>query len=351
MSLFAPKRASLPLRILICFLALVLGLATGLGIFAYQLLKSLPYVPIPEKDGRTGQLRQTPAMLNRAKEMGVYIDSEEPLLVKAQKEADYVHILVYGLDSRGAEAEDPGRSDAMILLSLDRRHHKLKLTSLMRDSRVSYSGGSNEGKLNAAYVYGGVGLLLNTINETLDLDVRHYIQFNWDTTEKLVDALGGVRVDISQDELAAINENIPEQAALHGKEPGPYFLQQAGQQRLNGMQALAWARVRKVGNDQGRTSRQRQLMEALIHEFNGASMLRKLGGIRRALPLLVTNISTGDILSWLLKGNLRPYPVSQYRVPEDGLYTSSADTAWDLVIDWEAQRQAFWNFMHEGGQK
>ncbi len=149
-----------------------------------------------------------------------------------------------------------------MIATVDKRHNKIKLASVMRDSYVPIDGyGKN--KLNSAYFYGGPELAIKTLNQTFGLDISDYVTVNFSEMAAIVDAVGGVEIDISEAERKDANHNMIEQAAMDGSQVDT--IQKAGLQTLSGMQAVGYARIRHVGNaDFERTQRQRNVMQAIF---------------------------------------------------------------------------------------
>ena len=123
------------------------------------------------------------------------------------------NIALFGLDSRNGEFT--GRSDVIMILSVDNKHGKLKLTSILRDSELTIEGEGNDGsylnyvdKINAAYFYGGPELAIRTINQNFGLDIRDYVTINFANMASIVDAFGGVDIELTAEEVEAVNDNL-----------------------------------------------------------------------------------------------------------------------------------------------
>ncbi|MBQ7775736.1 MAG: LCP family protein, partial [Lachnospiraceae bacterium] len=173
------------------------------------------------------------------------------------KDGDVTNILLIGNDSRSG-GED-GRSDAMILISISDTQKKIHMTSLLRDMYVEIPG-YKDNRLNAAYSYGGPELLLETIEENLDIEVNRYVLVNFQAFAKLIDAVGGVELEVTKEEIEYINAYLVEYNMLEERPVGTDYMDTtvSGVVRLNGPQALAFSRNRYIGNDFGRTQRQRK---------------------------------------------------------------------------------------------
>lgn len=171
---------------------------------------------------------------------------------------EIINIALLGIDSWDNFA---GRSDAIIVITLDYKYKTIKLSSFMRDLRVDIHGHGTS-KLGHAYSYGGGELLLRTLNDNYGLAIENYIALNFSSFEKIIDLFGGLELDIDNHEKNEINKIV--------KEPD---LENAGIQLLNGRQALAYSRIRVVGRaDFERTERQRRVAEELIRKSAALSL-------------------------------------------------------------------------------
>ncbi len=245
------------------------------------------------------------------------------------------NILLIGNDSRG---DDRGRSDSMILLSINSNTHKINLVSLMRDTYVDIPGYGWD-RLNAAYFHGGPELLMDTIEENFYIDVDDYITINFTSFAGLVDAVGGVEIEVNEDEADAINVLLdsPEGVSLFGEPKESDYLNGAGKYKLGGKQALSYARLRKVGNaDFERTERQRTVLTGILKNMGVGSLFSMIGD---AFPDVSTNMSSFDLylLSLRLPWLLAFYDFDQVRIPaEDTYWGSDIDGMSVLEIDFDA---------------
>ncbi|MGN0620685.1 MAG: LCP family protein [Porcipelethomonas sp.] len=235
------------------------------------------------------------------------------------------NILLIGTDSRG---DDRGRSDSMILLSINSKTNKITMCSLMRDMYVQIPGyGGN--KLNAAYSYGGPELLMDTIEENLYIDIDDYVTVNFVSFANIVDAVGGVEMEISDSEADAMNVLLqsPEGVSFFGEPSEDDLLDGGGTYNLSGKQALCYSRLRYVGNaDFERTERQRKVLSAIIKKVANPM---KIGSVaKEALPSMNTNMGKLNmyLLSLRAPSFLIGYDIEQMRVPAD-------DTYWGSEID------------------
>ena len=159
----------------------------------------------------------------------------------AAEQDDWWNILLLGGDSRSSEQYD--RTDSIIILSVNRQSGALKMTSVMRDTWVSFPGRESKGKINAANVYGGPELAMATVNASFGTQIEDYVLVNMTGLVKVVDALDGVDVEITSAELKYLNEYAQGFANTIGYE-GDARLAGAGMAHLNGLLALSYARIR-----------------------------------------------------------------------------------------------------------
>jgi LCP family protein required for cell wall assembly len=206
----------------------------------------------------------------------------------------YRNIAIFGVDAR-ADVYDGTRSDGIMIASIDQDSKIVKLVSVYRDTMV-YIDGHGYDKITHAYAYGGPELAINTINKNLDLNISEFVAVNFDAVIKIVDSIGGVEIDVTQAEVGEINKNIDSLASQTGVTTSK--ITHAGVQNLNGTQALAYARIRKLaGGDYKRTERMRDVLTACFNKSKKLSVgqLNKLSDI--VLPNVYTNITSSEILS------------------------------------------------------
>lgn len=273
----------------------------------------------------------------------VYVHPDFPIIKVDQKDEQIENILVFGIDARKS-SDIRSRADSLIIVTIDRRHEVLKLTSIMRDTRVDIAGRSNPDRINAAYAYGGVGLLINTINSTFDLDIQRFAMFDFWSAASLIDAAGGVELNISDAELAFLNRHLNEQNRLVAEADRSPDVEKAGRQRLDGQQAIAWARIRKLDSDQMRTSRQRMVMMSLIDQYADTGIIGMISLAGSGMSAFETNMRTLDMLRLGLNASPLAGDVFEYRVPQDGYYRVNQNP-WMMIVDLEQQIPALHEFI------
>lgn len=264
-----------------------------------------------------------------------------------KKYDDITNIALFGVDRRGNTV---GRSDAIMVLTIDRKRNKMKATSLLRDSYVMISGRSSSEKLAHAYAYGGPELAIQTINQNFGLNIRDYITVDFDSMAKIVDAVGGVTIDVKANEIASANESIREYCAVY-EIASPTYIRQAGVQTLNGMQACGYSRVRYAGNgdDRQRTDRQRRVIEQVFEQVKSISPLQYPALASKLVPLIETSLSTTDILGLgtsVMKSGTASFDQMRFPMNVD-LIPKRIDGADVLTFDLTVTQQKIHDFLFD----
>ncbi|MBQ8823826.1 MAG: LCP family protein, partial [Ruminococcus sp.] len=248
--------------------------------------------------------------------------------------ASYVdNILIIGTDSRDL-TEDSGRSDSMILLSLNSNTNEIYMTSFLRDVYVDINN-YGSGKLNSAYSYGGAELLMDTIESNYNIKIDDYVTVSFAACANIIDAVGGVELELSDDEADAVNEIlISEVNELMGDGREDDLLSEGGTQKLNGKQALSYSRIRYVGNaDFERTSRQRIVMSQVMKKAskNPVSLCRILFS---ALPEMSTNMSVFKLYGYSFRAPVALLfdDIVQQRIPADDTFHGDTRDGEDVLI-------------------
>lgn len=261
--------------------------------------------------------------------------AEEPM-----KEEGVTNILLIGNDSR--ENGGDGRSDAMILVSISNRTQTIYLTSLLRDIYVEIPGHESN-RLNAAYAFGGPELLLETIKQNFDIEVNRYVQVNFQAFANLIDAVGGVDLELTNEEVQLVNAYLNEYNMLENRPMDTDYLpaDASGLLHLNGPQALAYSRNRYIGSDFGRTQRQRKILEAVFHQLPSSVLTNADDMIDGILPNLTTNISRSECYLLSLDApKLLTYELVQASIPIEGSYQNATIRKMSVLqVDFEKNKE------------
>ncbi len=255
-------------------------------------------------------------------------DMEEEIRTNMEKDSKSIvydknvfNILLIGSDSR--KSGGSGRSDTMLLVSINKKNKKIVVTSLLRDIYLQIPGKSNN-RLNAAYAFGGADLLLSTIEQNFKVPVERYASIDFYAFIDIVDAVGGITLDVGEKDVPVINKFITEINKLTGQEEKMDHLTVPGTLLLNGKQALGYVRNRNVGNaDFDRTARQRKALEQIVDKVKKLNLLEMKELLDVILPQVTTNLSEGEIFSLILAlPSYMSYDTQQWSIPEANSYTA-----------------------------
>ena len=253
------------------------------------------------------------------------------------------NIALFGIDSE----DGVGRSDSTMIATIDPVHDKLKITSIMRDSYVNIDGYGYD-KLNHAYAYGGAELSIKTINQNFGLNIEDFVAVDFASLPKVIDILGGIELDITDEELQYINGYIDD---INSKD-GTYspHISYAGPQHVDGVQALAYSRIRYTsGGDYERTRRHRTVLEQLFNKALTVSPTQYPTIINQLLPYVKTNLGATDILSLATKvATMGGGTLEQDRFPRDGYGEGQMiDGVYYLVFDEAATKQQMMDYIFD----
>ena len=274
-------------------------------------------------------------------ELGV-VDEEE--LKQYDDYTEIINIALLGIDSTDSTS---GRSDSIMVATLDPIHNKLKLTSFMRDSYVNISNYGYD-KLNHAYAYGGANLAINTLNTNFGLNITDFVAVDFASLPKIIDSLGGITIDITEEELNYINGYINNINSV--SDTNSPIITTPGAHHVDGAQALAYSRIRYTsGGDFKRTERQRTVLTALFNKALNVPATQYLDVISTLAQYATTNLNTNEILKLATKigsMGLNGVTVEQQRFPIDG-YCEGAmiDGVYYLTFDAIATRTQVMNYI------
>ena len=264
------KGKKITIWILAIVLVVILGAVGGVYLYGNHLFNKLERVEIDKDD------------------IGITEEVEEKL---SQYSNSIINIALFGVD---AVDGDVGRSDSIMIATIDTVHKKLKLTSIMRDSYVAIDGHGND-KLNHAYAFGGPQLAIKTLNENFDLNIEDFASVNFETLPKIIDELGGIELEIDEDELEYVNGYTAHLNSINGtSEPA---LESAGLQHVSGTQALAYCRIRYTsGGDYKRTERHREVLTEIFKKIETMPVTSYPSLLLEILPMVNTSLTYNEIL-------------------------------------------------------
>lgn len=261
-----------------------------------------------------------------------------------KEEKDVITIALLGSDFP-YDKSNLGASDATMILSIDTKKNNIKLLSLMRDIYLDLPDGGKE-NLNYTLVTGGAELLLKTINYNFNLQVDKFVHVSLHTLPTIIDKLGGVELDITNEELNFINGYINSIDNENGTSTEPLY--SAGRQVLNGTQAAAYCRIRYTeGRDYKRTERQRDVLSAIFDKFKNISITEVPGLINDLLPLVSTNMTTSEMLSIATKAlGTGVSNIEQGRFPLDEHHYAEWTDMYHMIVDIDATTEEIHKFIY-----
>lgn len=218
----------------------------------------------------------------------------------------FTNIALFGVDARNSKLESGTRSDTIMILSVNNETGEAKLVSVYRDTYLNL-GNDVYNKCNAAYAKGGPEQAISMLNMNLDLYITDFVTIGFEGLMEVVDAVGGVEIDIKENEIVHLNNY---QASMYATEAQPdkitndYVpITEPGVQTLSGYQAVAYCRIRAVGNDFGRTERQRNVLQAVLNKAQTASPDKLAEIAESVFPLIATSLDIDEILGLVSKVN------------------------------------------------
>lgn len=268
--------------------------------------------------------------------------------IEVTTDNDIINILLVGSDTRSELGKEKyGRSDTVMIATIDNKHNRLKLTSLMRDMDVEIPGYGKH-KFNAAYSYGGPELLYKTIATNFGITLDGFAEVDFEAFKAIVDEVGGVEVELTEQEAQYLNTTN----YINGKKNRNVV---PGWNTMNGAQALGYCRVRYratingTENDQGRTERQRIVMSGIFDKVKQMQMSKWMDIIDVVLPNVTTDISNGDIISYATNViTMGTTEIDQYRIPVEGHYSNGVSpTDGKVLVISEDNKQLLQDFLFE----
>lgn len=271
-----------------------------------------------------------------------------------RSEAHVRNVLLIGAD---ADRGGSSRSDSIMIASVNKQTGRITVCSILRDTHVDVPG-HQESKINAAYSWGGANLLVQTIEQNFGIKIDDYAVVNFEMFTALIDGLGGIELDVTEDEADYINNRHK-----YGKEEKPEEVPSGEGVRLTGYQALWYSRIRKLGNgDWDRTERQRKVISAIMSDVKGqlnpVGIFGLVSTAQNVAPYITTTLSTGDFWSLMFSlmscmtksgGDMDKMLVTQ-KIPFDGDGMWWYSSQWDgssISIDLDANREQLHTLLYE----
>lgn len=310
------KKKHIARNIIIAAICLIIAVGGGFYAYTYSILSRIQQVPLDTGD------------------LGISTDNY----------ASVQNIALLGLDTR--QDNNIGRSDAVIVLTIDKTHKKIKLTSLARDTYVAIDGHGHD-KLTHAYAYGKSQLAVKTLNQNFGLEITDYVTVNFFELTHMIDYIGGVYIDVSEAELNEMNKNIfPEMRNLWINVED---ITSPGLQLLSGGQAVAFARIRHTDNDLERGNRQKEVLMAMFDQAKKQNPLKLPKLVEMIASECETSLSTNQMMSlglWALmfSPEFEQLTIPNQNVPASGKYINRR---WCYVYDLEVAQKEIHDFIFE----
>lgn len=224
-----------------------------------------------------------------------------------QSTGDYTNIALFGLDSREGELDGGVQSDCIMVASINNKTSEVNLVSVYRDTLLRQDDGSYE-KANYAYNVSGAQEAIAMLNRNLDLDIEKYVSVNFNALADVIDALGGVEIDLTEEEVYWTNGYCTETSQVVGRETT--LLEGAGVHNLDGIQATSYCRIRyTTGDDFKRTERQRTVLEQVFKKAKQADLATLNKIVNQVFPQVSTNLTLQNILG--MAANATNYTIGE----------------------------------------
>lgn len=246
----------------------------------------------------------------------------------------YTTIALVGIDSRDDKLKSDWNSDTMIIASINNDTKKVKLVSVYRDTYLCLGEDEDEnnsyGLANSAYCTGGAKKMINMLNKNLDMNISDFVTVNFQAVAETVELLGGIDVEMKKEEVVQLNDYCVETSEVTGMDYTP-LEEIEGVHHLNGVQAVAYARIRKTsGNDFRRAARQREVIYRIVEKAKNSSIATLNTVLDKIFPMIYTSLTEKEILSMGM--NMLSYDIEdQTGFPFDHLYGDTVKEAMDGV--------------------
>lgn len=310
------KKKIVLLKVLLVFTSLLLVIS----IASYAYLQSM--LNLINRDGPSSTISPDDEFFETDENgEGVHMNPDDVLWPEDEngviRNENIINILLIGQDRRPGESR--ARSDSMMILTINKKNGTIKITSLMRDMYVQIPGYSDN-RINASYAFGGMQLLNDTIKKNFLIQIDGNVEVDFDGFTQGIDTIGGVEITLTQKEAA----HLRSQGFSNATE---------GKNQMDGKMALAYARIRKIGDDFGRTERQRNVIMAAIQKVKGSSIPQIAALANKVLPFVTTDMTNDQILNLAftaLKADLNN--IEQHRIPVDGSYKNASIRGMSVLV-------------------
>ncbi len=268
------------------------------------------------------------------------------LVTSSKINNDVTNIALFGLDTRERGAR--GRSDTTMIATFDGVHKEIKVTSILRDSRVEIEGHGKD-KLCHAYAYGGPELAVKTLNKNYNMDIMEYVSVNFTQMAHIIDAVGGLDIEITKEERVAANGLIASTPELSYSEEIPAFSGKSATLHLNGSQAVSYARIRKIDNETKRAGRQQIVLQLLLNKVMDMNVTQYPDFIKTMLSYMDTSLNYQDILGFIPVLMFGKPTLKTYKIPDENdpnVKGGMVNGVWYWVYDLKVYANKLYNFIY-----
>jgi LCP family protein required for cell wall assembly len=287
------------------------------------------------------------SIINKVERTPLETEKPEELNITTSEYDGIKNIALLGIDTR--QDNTSGRSDAVLVLSVDKKHNKIKLISIARDSYVAIDGHRND-KLTHAYAYGKSTLAVKTLNKNFGLEISDYVTVNFHGFSRIIDYIGGVEIDVNKKEMDHLNSYIIPKLIKSGFDCER--IKSTGKQRLSGTQALCYSRIRKIDGDVERGNRQKEVLGAMFDEVKGMNVSKLPKVAEMVFSECQTSLSTKDIISMGLWAVTSSPTMENISIPNDNVKGKGQmmNGGWYYVYDIKAAAKEMKDFILETGK-
>ena len=281
------------------------------------------------------------SILSKIKHTELNVDD---LGITTSNYADVKNIALLGLDTR--EDNKTGRADANVILTIDKKHRKIKLTSIARDTYVAIDGHKKQ-KLTHAYAFGKSQLAVKTLNQNFGLEITDYVTMNFFELARIIDYIGGVYVDVNDAEFKELNSYVIPTTDFGDIRCDK--LKYAGYQKLSGAQAVCYARIRHTDGDIERGNRQKEVLTSMFSQVKTMNPLKLPEVASMVISECETSLSTNDIIALGTWAVTSAPKFEQLSIPNDNVpgKGKTIGGAWCYVYDLEKAKQEIKDFIFE----
>lgn len=284
------------------------------------------------------------SIINKVERTPLETEEPEELNITTSEYDGIKNIALLGIDTRVDNTS--GRSDAVIILSIDKKHNKIKLISVARDSYVDIDG-HNKDKLTHAYAYGKSTLAVKTLNKNFNLEITDYVTVNFHGFSRIIDYIGGVEVEIDQKEKDHLNSYVIPKLVKAGFKCD--LIERTGMQKLTGTQALCYSRIRKIDGDIERGNRQKEVLAAMFARVKSMNIAKLPQIAKMVFSECQTSLSSSDIMSMGLWAISSKPEMENMSIPNDNVKGKGQTIrgVWYYVYDIEAAANEMKKFILE----